>query len=882
MLFFRVLFSNYNNSSNNQAISGSKSSFSSSTGISSSSQLNSSSDPSSSLKEFSNSSHHISSRVKCERSESPVVGAHNFASSAAQLYKLSNNVPYQIQTKAALKAISPNSSVVAGAASAAAAAAAALHGQVSAMHNNSNNNNVIQPSPISISLLENQVAYSDSNKCHSASNSVGHSAASVRKLSSTPLPKQAPEYRHDSASTSSSSSSSSIPNPNANTNDGSHIVIPRRPSPHQISSQPSPLGTVPSPAYPMYNSPMNPSQSPIDASTSRTSSSKSNNQVAYSSVIQRTAVSNWDGTAPMQSQTQAQSIYNQTPAQITKLHQISPVQSVCDLQPTNQFSGSSQLASNPNANANSNHNQNHNHSHSHNSLEAVQKMTDSVHHTQSHTTTAFIPNQQRQRQTLPNEPIKKDEPPKSRPGRKKKFPFDRAESEKLPSTPSPSTSSECYTNERIPPPAHVPSNQQSNGSPNYNFNSFHNSTMISHPSIPSHASHHYHHAHPHPHHPTHAISHPYFPPFSMPLGVSDYPTTTDLNLNSVSMVANIPCNDSIGTPSVSSNYSPTTSEIREDEPPKVIVPNIEEELGFLAENNRSGSSIQQPSSAQIQHQSNVTAATASTPNHLTLLGATSNAPQSHQSQSNHQHTTHMQHSSHTNQNANNSQSSSSNQMSQQQKTPLTDKKFPTPTGPGSGFMASYLKFLQGERDTSPPPVNRGGGGRKTWSRTTNQSAAQVSPSQPPANVNQTTNAKNQMSNGMNVHSSVMSGGVYDRKRTAPVADDDDSTDSMNNKQQPSNKNSKKQPHQSVVERAPQVPINAAKKGRAAQSNSFLSSQQTTQQNNPIGLQQNPQLLMQQHLGQQQILGQQQMYYPQDEGSASSFSSYFDYLRRQKW
>lgn len=40
-----------------------------------------------------------------------------------------------------------------------------------------------------------------------------------------------------------------------------------------------------------------------------------------------------------------------------------------------------------------------------------------------------------------------------------------------------------------------------------------------------------------------------------------------------------------------------------------------------------------------------------------------------------------------------------------------------PTGPGSGFMSSYLKFLQGERDTSPPPAIRGGK-KQTWAART--------------------------------------------------------------------------------------------------------------------------------------------------------------------
>lgn len=808
--------------------------------------------------------------MKSERSNSPVITSHNFASSAA-FHKLTHSPVNQVQTKAALKAIAPNSSV--------GATQSLTHnhivhghgqGQVSAIHEN----NVIQSSPISFSMLENQVAYSSSNNNHNInSHSASRNASSVRKLSTTPLLKQ--EFQHDSASTiSAGASAGSLTN--SHPTDCSNIVIPRRPSPHQITnSQPSPLSIVPSPAYPMYNSPsMNSSQSPIDASTSRTSSkSNCSNLVAYSSVIQRTAHPlSWDGGGDGSGgggdngnqsslQNNANHIYNQTPAQITKLHQISPVHS----QQSSHFD-SSQSAQ----------------SHQNQSNLAAQKINNSVQQLHDQMCPDYALDQHRLRQSRHPSPVsvdknKRNDEPKARPGRKKRV-NDRADScEKL---PSPSTCSEYYVNERIPPPAHIPNQQSMNGSTISNFNNIHNqnSTMISHPSYPSHPSHH------------HAISHhPYFPSFSMPLGsIGDY--SNDLSLNSIPMVANVPYNDSLGTPSVSSNYSPTASEIREDEPPKVVVPNIEEELGFLTENSRSGS-IQQ-TNTQMSHQASPAAA-ATTQNHLTLLGSTNNSL-SHHNQSNQQH---LQHQSHANnQNVNHSQSSSSNPMNQQKVTPLTDKKYPQPTGPGSGFMASYLKFLQGERDVSPPP-NRPNP-RKTWSRaTTNQPVTNQTSS-----VTGNAQAKNQMSNGMNSHNSMMGSnsggsGTYDRKRSAD--DDEDTSDSSNNKPV-TNRNSKKQSQQqSVVERAPQVPINAAKKARTTQSshnNSLLSSQQSSnhalslQQNNPHGLQQNPQLLMQQHAspahqlvaGTSQILSQQQMYYPQDNEGTSSFSSYFDYLRRQKW
>jgi len=158
---------------------------------------------------------------------------------------------------------------------------------------------------------------------------------------------------------------------------------------------------------------------------------------------------------------------------------------------------------------------------------------------------------------------------------------------------------------------------------------------------------------PHPHHhPPPPL--PYFPAFQLHPG--HHPHHPPHEFQPSVEIAPLPFENTS-----SGNSSFATGQETRDEQPKVIVPNIEEELGFLAESDTAPTT---------------TATTASTTSTTNPAGSTVTPPV---------------------------------------ETKMPEKKSLLSNNPSSGFMASYMKFLQGERDSSSPPANHGGR-KATWSR----------------------------------------------------------------------------------------------------------------------------------------------------------------------
>ncbi|XP_077282742.1 uncharacterized protein LOC143908809 isoform X1 [Temnothorax americanus] len=90
------------------------------------------------------------------------------------------------------------------------------------------------------------------------------------------------EYHHPGRSKSATSTDSAYSS-NTSTQNGPDcsVVVPRRPSPLQTHSQASPLGHVPSPAYPMYNSPLATMSSPSPLQQHETNGSQCTNGASY-------------------------------------------------------------------------------------------------------------------------------------------------------------------------------------------------------------------------------------------------------------------------------------------------------------------------------------------------------------------------------------------------------------------------------------------------------------------------------------------------------------------------------------------------------------------------------------------------------------------------
>lgn len=591
-------------------------------------------------------------------------------------------------------------------------------------------NDKIQPqsSPISYSIMDapGRLSYNSSSGTSSKPSRIGNSQYSTSQGSSFRHYQSGNNVESDYHVRAKSSSSTDTGYSSSSSQNGPDcsVVGGRRQSPSQAPPQTSPLGHGSSPAYPMYHSPMNsinsPQQhgdhykvnsaaprSPLDASVARPPSQ--NSQVAYPSVITRALgieqSKNYSENRYDRNQTSSQSCWEN------------------DRQTSRKYSSNS----NNNSYGSTGLSENNTHSdeattQSHTSSQRTSSVTEKNQNYFDSNNVALqdlsscrgdpmsiVKNLQSLQQSCQLQEVKssKSQPPTSNPTVSSKTVTRRKSTEKpLPINDISTAVVADYLANRIPPPAHSStSNQQQNGT-YFDFERWNlpppppkmfPGTSAFGSQAPLHATNfaNQHQALAMPH--GHALT--YFPPFH--LGPHpEFQSSVELT----------PLSSFSETPPSASSSSFSTPETREEEQPKVVVPNIEEELGFLAEQRANTASSVAPSSQQ--------------PN--------------------------------------------INSTSQDATSKIMEKKFNVPvTGPGSGFMASYLKFLQGERDTSPPPAGRGAR-KSTWSRTnTNNSNTNSKPypqndhSKGPLDTNPTQSANgamasNVINSGMSLSNPAMS------------------------------------------------------------------------------------------------------------------------------
>ncbi|KAH0550538.1 uncharacterized protein LOC123261078 isoform X1 [Cotesia glomerata] len=486
------------------------------------------------------------------------------------------------------------------------------------------------------------------------------------------------EYHHPGRSKSAASTDSAYSS-NTSTQNGPDcgVVVPRRPSPLQAHSQASPLSHVPSPAYPMYNSPMaamsspsplphadnNPSNqcanaqtykaiqqqvtppSPLDVSLPRPASQ---GQVAYSSVITR-ALGNSENAKPNYS---ADNRYEHDFIQ-------RPKQQLCwdgnDAR-TGKFPITAYMPNNPEINSQTLSSQQQQQQQQQGYFDSSQVPLQDLSSCRAGDSMSIVKNLhqssacQIQQQQLSGVPQPEDPQKQAEERQRKIDPNKKRRSfEKNSSFGDLSTS--AVMNDylgRVPPPAHHNLNQQpQNGYFDFErWNLASGSKMFPGPTgtFPSQSNLHagnyvgtsgnHHQSLINPHHAAPIPA--YFPAFHLPPGHHPHEYhQSSMDVNSIGYIGD---NSAGGHHQHLHQQNSGYQDFRDDQP-KVIVPNIEEELGFL-----------QSSQLPVE---------------------------------------------------------TANQVNRDLKPACKD--------PNTGFMTSYLKFLQGEREPSPPPAIRGGR-KATWNR----------------------------------------------------------------------------------------------------------------------------------------------------------------------